>query len=540
MAGSQANSRPGAAPRPTTSLAWETLLDLTPARPGAGGTATGATPRTSSGAPARDALHRRLAEALRDAVRGGRVPPGAALPPSRELASTLGVSRWAVTEAYGALVAEGVLEARTGSGTRVAGTLAPSREGGHAAPPGRAVSPARTADPGREGARVPGGWSPPPRRRFDLAAGVPDLRHVPRAAWARAVRESLADAPDAALGASDPSGVPELRRLLAGHLDRARLVRGDADDLVITHGAADGLGRLAGALRAAGHVAVAVEDPGWVRLHDVLRAARLEPVPVPVDHDGLDVDRLASLRVGGSPVRAVLLTPAHQFPTGVALSPARRERVVAWARDVDGLVVEDDYDAEFRYDRRAVAALQGLDPDLVALLGSLSKTVSPALGLGWLVVPPSWRDRLGPVTSAPSTVDQLAFARLLESGAYERHLRAARGRYRRRRAALLDALEAHLPGLPVSGLAAGMHVLLELPPGIRADDVATAAARREVTVAPVSRYRATAAAPSGGRGVPGAAGAAEALVVGYGNLADARVDEAVARLAAAVRSADRV
>jgi len=519
MAGSQANIPASAAPRPTTSLAWETLLDLSPAHPGAGGTATGATPGASSSGSPRDPLHRRLAEALRDAVRAGRVPPGAALPPSRELAATLGVSRWAVTEAYGELVTEGVLEARTGSGTRVAGTLAPPRGSRHAAPPGRAAAQAQ------------GGWSAPPRRRFDLAAGVPDLRHVPRTAWVRAVRDSLADAPDVALGAADPAGVPELRRLLAGHLDRARLVRGDADDLVVTHGAADGLARLAGALRAAGHVAVAVEDPGWVRLHDVLRTAGLEPVPVPVDDDGLDVDRLASLRAGGAPVRATLLTPAHQFPTGVALSPARREQVVAWARDVDGLVVEDDYDAEFRYDRRAVAALQGLDPDRVALLGSLSKTVSPALGLGWLVVPPSWRDRLAPVTSGPSTVDQLAFARLLASGAYERHLRAARGRYRRRRTALLDALASHLPDLPVSGLAAGMHVLLGLPAGVRAVDVAAAAAEREVTVAPVSRYRAAGAASSGGD-------APDALVVGYGNLADARVDEAVILLAAAVRSVD--
>jgi len=368
---------------------------------------------------------------------------------------------------------------------------------------------------------------------------VPDLRHVPRTAWVRAVREALADAPDVALGAADPSGLPELRGLLAGHLDRARLVRSGANGILVTHGAADGLARLARALRGAGHVGVAVEDPGWVRLHGVLRGAGLEPVPVPVDEDGLDVDRLASLRTGGAPVRAALLTPAHQFPTGVALSPARRERVVAWARDVDGLVVEDDYDAEFRYDRRAVAALQGLDPDRVALLGSLSKTVSPALGLGWLVAPAAWLDRLAPVASAPSTVDQLALARLLASGAYERHLRAARARYRRRRTALLDALAVHLPGLPVTGLAAGMHVLLELPPGSRADDVARAATALDVTVAPVSRYRAAGATSSGREAPHGPEDQVgprepEALVVGYGNLADARVDEAVARLAAAV------
>jgi len=544
----QSNSRVPGPPRPTTSLAWETLLDLSPARLGGAGAATGATPPASSDTPPRDPLHRRLAEALRTAVREGRASPGAALPPSRELATTLGVSRWAVTEAYGELVAEGLLEARTGSGTRVATRLGDRVGVGVGVGVGVPRTGARSgagsvADPRPA-------WTPPPRRRFDLAAGVPDLRHVPRAAWVRAVRDSLADAPDVALGAADPSGVLELRELLAGHLDRARLVRSTPEDVIVTHGAADGLARLAHALRSAGHVAVAVEDPGWVRLHHVLRASGLEPVPVTVDGDGLDVGRLASLRVSGVPVRAALLTPAHQFPTGVALSPSRRERVVAWARDVDGLVVEDDYDAEFRYDRRAVAALQGLDPERVALLGSLSKTVSPSLGLGWLVVPPGWQARLRGGDPAPSTVDQLAFARLLASGAYDRHLRAARGRYRRRRTALLDALDTRLPGLSVTGLAAGMHVLLELPPGIRADDVARAATDLDVTVAPLSRYRAAGATSSGRRaaageledqggpgkpGAPGGPGKPEALVVGYGNLADARVDEAVARLAAAVR-----
>ena len=342
------------------------------------------------------------------------------------------------------------------------------------------------------------------------------------------MRAALSVAPDAAFAGADAAGLRELRLRLSAHLARARLTRADARDLVVTHGATDGLTRLARALRAAGHTTLAVEDPGWPRLGAAAARAGLTVVGVPVDDDGLVVDALA--RTGA---RAVLTTPAHQFPTGVALSPDRRERLVAWARAVDGLVIEDDYDAEFRYDRRAVAALQGLAPDRVALLGSTSKTLAPAFGIGWLVAPPSWRSVLDDAPG-PSTIDQLAFAAFLASGDYDRHLRATRQRYRRRRAALLDALARHLPELRVTGLAAGMHVLLHLPGGVSPQAVADAAARREVTVAPLARYRssdAPATAPAAA-----SAGRDNALVVGYGNLADARVDDAVARLADAIRS----
>ena len=473
-----------ASDRTNAVLAWDTVLDL-----------------GDDDAP----LVARLERALRDAVHAGRVPAGAALPPSRALAETLGVSRWVVTEVYGQLVAEGFCEARVGSGTRVASGAA-----AHAVPkPPASPTPAR----------------PAPRARLDLAPGVPDLRHVPRAAWLRALRDALAEAPDADLAAPDPAGHPAARAAVAAYLARARSTRASQDDVLVTHGATDGMTRLARALRSAGHRALLVEDPSWGRLRDVARDAGLVAVPLPVDDRGIDVTALAAAaaRTGA---RAALVAPAHQFPTGVALGPGRRDALVSWARAVDGLVIEDDYDAEFRYDRRPVAALQAHDPGRVALLGSLSKTVSPAFGLGWLVLPPRWRERLGADAGgpAPSTLDQLALARLLTDGGYERHLRAARGRFRRRRAALLDALGRALPGLPVSGLAAGLHVVLGLPGGVPAAAVVRAAAERDVAVADLRRYRVSAAPEAG----------AEALVVGYGNLADARVDDAVAGLAAAL------
>lgn len=452
-----------------------------------------------------------LERALREAVRGGRLPAGAALPPSRRLAESLGLSRWVVTEVYGRLVAEGVLAARTGSATRVA-----------AAPP---VPPAPADTPLAAPAR---------RAAFDLVPGVPDLRHVPRDAWLRAAREALAATSGDELAAPPWGGHPRARAATAAHLRRARLVDAPDEAVVLTHGATHGMALTAAALVAAGHRRLLVEDPSWPVLRDVARRAGLEPVPVPVDDGGVDVDALvaAAARTGA---RAALLTPAHQFPTGAALAPERRQRVVAWARDVDGLLVEDDYDAEFRYDRRPVAALQRLDPERVLLLGSLSKTLAPGFGTGWAVVPPRWREALARAArdapAAPSVVDQLTFARLLEGGAYDRHLRATRVRYRRRRDALVSALGRELPGADVRGLAAGMHLLLVLGADSAAvpdaADVVREAAARDVAVVDLRRYQARPADRS------------RTLVVGYGNLADARVDEAVARLADAVRAAAR-
>ncbi|MBD3942930.1 PLP-dependent aminotransferase family protein [Microbacterium sp. NEAU-LLC] len=463
----------------TNPVAWETLLDL----------AAYDGPR-----------HVRLELAVRDAVATGRLPSGAALPPSRLLAASLGVSRWVVTEVYGRLTAEGILDARTGSATRVAASVAITAPRPDPAP----AAPLR-------------------RPRFDLAPGVPDLRHAPRALWLRAMTETLAETPDAELFRLDPD-VPAARAAVAAYLTRSRFARADADAVLVTHGATDGMRRVARTLRLLGHTALLVEDPSWARMRQVAATEGLASVPVRVDEHGVDVAALvaASTRTGA---RAALVTPAHQFPVGAALSPERREGLLEWARACDGVVIEDDYDAEFRYDRRPIGALQGMAPDRIVLAGSLSKTASPALGLGWLVLPP-WlqgtvRDAGGP---APSTLDQLALARFLTTGGLDRHLRAARTRYRRRREALLDALGRMLPDCRVSGLAAGLHVVLDLPPGVRAVDVVRKAERHDVGLTDIRRYRVSPDAP-----------AAERLVLGYGDLADPLVDEAVRLLAAVVR-----
>ncbi|MFB9308328.1 GntR family transcriptional regulator/MocR family aminotransferase [Agromyces hippuratus] len=474
-------------------LAWETLLDLGPGP-----------------APLRDRLER----AIREAVRSGRLPPGADLPPSRTLAETLGISRWVATETYGQLVAEGFLEAKVGSGTRVpAGRRHPLAPGAH---------DVRTVD--REPAVVPL-RAEYRRPRFDLGPGVPDLRHVPRARWAGAVRRALDRLPDAEFTVVDRLGHPLARTAVADYLSRSRRVNAAPDDVVITHGATDAMVGVAAGLRAAGHTALLVEDPSWSRLREIAATAGLTPVPVRVDASGVDVDAMidAARRTGA---RAALITPAHQFPLGAALSPARREAIVRWAREVDGVLIEDDYDAEFRYDRRPIAALQGLAPEHVVLVGSLSKSMAQAFGLGWAVMPRALRERVPLADRArPSTLDQVALAEFITAGDLERHLRAARGRFRRRRATLLAALERELPGLAVTGIAAGMHAVLDLPPGIDAGAVRRAAADAEIAVSELTGYRASGATPN-----------VEALVIGYGNLSDALIDEAVARLAGVIRS----
>ncbi|MEU6351159.1 PLP-dependent aminotransferase family protein [Streptomyces sp. NPDC047072] len=437
-------------------------------------------------------LHERVKRALRTAIREGRIEVGTALPPSRQLAADLGVSRWAVTEAYGQLVAEGYLEARTGSATRV-------RWSGGAGADAARRAPHRV-----------------PEVRFDLAPGLPDLRAFPRRRWAEAVRSQVTTVAFSEFGHPPAGGHPRLRRLLAEYLGRSRGVSATAEDVTVCTSVTDGVRRMCQVLRGQGVTAVGCEEPGWTRLREVIRAAGLETVPVRVDGGGLRTDELAGRRG----LRAVLVSPAHQFPLGTVLAPERRAALLRWAHDVDGVVLEDDYDAEFRYDRRPVAALQGMDPSRVVLFKSLSKMLSPALGIGWVVGAARWTRELS--AAQPSPLDQLAFAELLESGGYDRHLRACRKRYRVRRDALVRALGESLPSMPVSGAAAGLHLLLRVPTDVDTGRVVRVAGSRGLLVADLAAYHDTEDHADHG------------LVLGYGNLADGVVGEAVRVLREAV------
>jgi GntR family transcriptional regulator/MocR family aminotransferase len=451
-------------------------------------------------------LHARLARALRDAIRGGRLSGGSTLPPSRAFADELGCSRWVVTQAYAQLAAEGYLAATVGSGTRVC-DLEQAGLGRAAGPPVASRGAA-------------------PRRLIDLAPGLPDLRAFPMRRWMTAVRAGAAAMGSGDLAYPDIVGHPRLRLVLAEYLARVRGAQAEPADLVITAGATDAIGLLCRTLRRQGQTAVAVEDPSWHRLRDVLTASGLAAVPITVDDQGLQAELLHA----HPGVKAVIVSPAHQFPAGVVLSPRRRAALLDWARGTDGLIIEDDYDAEFRYDRRPVGALQGAGKSSVALIGSVTKTLSPALGIGWMTIPRTWAALVRAALvrpSGPPVLDQLAFAAFVQTGSYDRHLRAARTRYRARRDRVVRALAEHLPDGRVLGVAAGLHVLLRLPAGTDAAAVVRRAAAAGVHVANLDTYRSI--------GLPQAPG----LVLGYGNLADHQVDEAVARLASAVRALAR-
>jgi len=440
-------------------------------------------------------LRAQLEDQLREAIRAGRLAPGVALPSTRALARELRVSRGVVVEAYAQLAAEGYLVARQGAPTRVS----------DAATPGTGAAPA------------PEGDRPP---RFDLRTGRPDVSLFPRSAWLASLRRALRDAPDARLDYGDPRGAPELRAALARYLGRVRGVECDPGRVVVTSGMAQGMALFARALTAHGARRIAMEDPSSAPGRGQLASNGLKVVPIPVDEDGLRAERLDA-----SGAHTAMVTPAHQFPLGVVLAPAGRATLLDWAARNEAVVLEDDYDAEYRYDRQPVGAVQGLAPDLVAYAGSVSKTLAPGLRLGWLVVPERLLDA---VTAAKESddlgtpvVEQLALADFLERGELDRHLRRTRAVYRARRDALVTSLRRHLPACRPAGVAAGLHLVVDLPPGADEDAAVEGARSRGLGLAGIAEHRIRPGPP--------------ALLLGYGRLPEPAVEAAVRALADSLR-----
>lgn len=493
-----------------------------------------------------------LASALREAVDTGVLPPGARLPATRALAADLGFARGTVVEAYQRLTEEGLLTTNRGAGTVVAprpdasfsGERSGTRDGPHAADrrirpvpeaadPRARAAPATAAprtlsgpeaptplgpshgtgpafDPGSDTGRRSGGAEP-----IDISTGLPDLAAFPRSAWLRAERGVLATATARQLGYAPPQGTLELRTELSAWLARSRGVRARPEQIVVTAGVTGALSLLAQVLRERGVAEVALEDPGANGNRRILDYWMDRVVPVPVDDDGIVVSELEAASAS-----TVAVTPAHQFPTGVVLSPGRRRELVAWARAREGVVIEDDYDAEYRYDRSPVRAVHPLAPGVVAYTSSLSKTLAPALRLGWLVPPPHL---LAPVVERRWATDlgspvlpQLTLAALLRDGTLARHLRSMRTRHRARQNAAVAAVREHMPGCGIQGVAAGVHLLVLLPEGADDEEVAARALDSGVAVQPLSRNRVA----------PGAPG----LVVSYAGHDPERLRDAVERL----------
>jgi GntR family transcriptional regulator / MocR family aminotransferase len=441
-------------------------------------------------------LHAQLEQELRGAIRSGRLTASSTLPSSRALASQLGLSRGVVVEAYEQLVAEGYLKSHAGGATAV-------------------------ADCPVEAPRAPAKRRVVPSVRVDFGYGRPDLTQFPRQVWMRSIKRVLNEAPSDRFGTLDHRGAAELREALAGYLNRVRGTAADPEHIVITNGFAQAIRLVSLAVKARGGRRVAIEDPGQ---HDFRRAAAfagLEAVPVAVDEDGICLDELDR-----ADVDAVYVTSAHHFPTGAVLSAARRAQLVEWARRSNGLILEDDYDAEFRYDREPIGAVQGLSPQHVIYAGSASKTLAPGLRLGWLATPPELVADLSESKEqwdrgSPS-LEQLAFADFLEHGEFDRHLRRMRPLYRARRDALLRALQRHLPELRPIGASAGLHVLAWLPPGIDDEALVKRAGAAGVRVEGVRQYFADQVTSPNG------------LLFGYGEPTGTQIEEGVRIVAAAL------
>jgi len=467
-------------------------------------------------------LRSQLEDGIRDAIRDGRLQPGERLPSSREFARELGVSRGLVQECYGQLLSEGYLDSQVGSATRVAARAYPAatRGGlGGASKSGlgeasRALTPAAAAPAA-------------PRLIADFRSGVPDLASFPRSDWVWAMREACREVATADLDYGDPRGSRALREVLAGYLRRVRAAAVVPDDLIVCTGFAQGLNLVLEVLSQLGVRRVAFEDPGYGddETSTSVRSAALAGAPavrVPVDDLGADVAALAA-----SEARAVVVTPAHQSPTGVVLAAARRHALAEWASRHDAYIVEDDYDSEFRYDREPVGVLQGIAPDRVFTLGTVSKSLAPSVRLGWVIAPPALS---GAVAEAKllsdrgtSGLDQLALAALFRSGRYDRHLRKMRGVYARRRGVLIGALGRHAPGVRLTGLAAGFHAVAHLPEAADEDAVVAEALRRSVGLYGMAPFRA----------IRGAA--PPQLVLGFGLTGERAIEAGIAAVADLLR-----
>jgi GntR family transcriptional regulator/MocR family aminotransferase len=440
-------------------------------------------------------LHEQLERSLREGIRHGRLPSGTRLPSTRGLAAELGVSRGVVTEAYGQLAAEGYLESRQGAAVRVARTV-------------RAAVP-------RAAAR-----SLLPTFPYHFHPGLPDLSGFPRNGWLRSLRVALGDSPLDAVGYGDPRGVPGLRETLADYLARARGAAGDPENMLICTGFMQGFSILCRWLHSQGIEAIAVEDPGWQVHRLIAEQAGLQAIPVPVDEQGMRVDELAR-----TDAAAVLVTPAHQFPTGSVLSRERRAALIEWAEDGERLIVEDDYDAEYRYDRVAVGALQGLAPERVLYIGSASKRLAPGMRMGWMLLPSwlAWQliSAKAIEDGGSEVVSQLALCDFIARGELDRHVRRMRLRYQRRRDSLVQALAQWLPQGRPSGAGAGLYELVELPEGVNESALLSAAAARGVGMEGLAWHR------YGHGGPPG-------ILLGYGNLSEPAIEHGVRLIAEAL------
>lgn len=453
-------------------------------------------------------LHVQLTQGLRERILTGRITPGAKLPSSRQFATELGVSRVTIVTAIDQLVSEGYAEGRHGSGVYVSADL--PEEVLQAAP---VISEISLDDP------LP---PPAPMRPFQPAA--PDLDLFPHADWAK-LMERVWRAPERRLLANaDPLGWGPLRVAIARHLNQWRGISCSPHQIIVTSGAAEAIDLLARAVLDNGD-RVFMEEPGYRILRRSLILAGLSPVPVTIDQHGFDIEHAQT--VAGD-ARAVVVTPSRQYPLGMTMPLARRLELIGWARQTGGLIIEDDYDSEYRYQGRPLPAMMSLEEGVgqVIYVGSFSKVMWPSLRIGFMVVPHNLVTQIADVlrASAPraSLVVQPVLARFMEDGSFATHIRKMRRIYARRQQALIDAVEQHLDGLlTVEPAPSGMHLIAELAPSLaaRMDDAEASrrAAEVGVTAIPLSLFFDGPATRQG-------------LVLGYAGFEESAIDDAARKL----------
>ncbi len=442
-------------------------------------------------------LHEQVERAIRRDIQSGRLAAGTRLPSTRSLAKELGISRGVVTEAYTQLAVEGYLLTRQGAPVRVARTV-------------------------RTPAARPAARSMLPSFPYHFHPGLPDLAGFPRDRWLRSLRAAWRQAPIDAVGYPDPRGVPALRQAIADYLGRVRGAVAEPEQTMICTGFSQAFSLICRWLWSRGVERVALEDPGWHPHRLIVEQAGLEVAPIPVDADGLRIDALEA--AGAS---TVVVTPAHQFPTGAVLNRERRTALIEWAEHGERLIIEDDFDAEYRYDGAVVGALQGLAPDRVAYVGSASKRLTPGMRLGWALLP-SWL--AWPLIQAKAIEDggsevigQLALHDFIERGELDRHIRRMRLRYQQRRGTLVEALARRLPNGRVSEGGAGLYELVELPEDVDEAALVAAAAKCGVGVDGLSLHRFNPHGPPG-------------LVLGFGCLSEPAIEHGIRLLADAAEA----
>ncbi|TMH65067.1 MAG: PLP-dependent aminotransferase family protein [Betaproteobacteria bacterium] len=408
--------------------------------------------------------HVQLERQLRNAVRTGRLRAHTPLPSTRSLAADLDLSRGVVVECYEQLAAEGYFTSKAGSGTRVAAIRT------------QALRPRVAAAAAAQ-------------FRYDFVPGTPDVTAFPRGAWLACLRRAFKSASSEAFRYPDPKGPLVTRSALATYLARSRATVAEEDRVIVCNGFAQGIDLVARLLRSRGVQSVAIENPGFGALARRFRDVGIATESIPIDSGGLVVERLRRTKA-----TAVVVTPAHQFPTGAGMTADRRAALLAWSAQRNALIIEDDYDAEYRYDREPLGALQGLSPNRVIYIGTGSKILSPALRFGWLLAPEAFVSELAVLKERADggspTIDHLALAEFLNSGEMDRHLRRMRQIYRHRRDVLMNALQEFLPYLQVGGVAAGLHIMVDLPPGMDEKELVRAAREKSIRIFGASHYRA--------------------------------------------------